>query len=200
MKKFALIALCAAALLVLVAASPAPASPSPAAAAVAAPAVPAFPLINNFEGKAETNSWKGGSSSITVAVSAEKFYGGAKSLKVDAAQKDYCGFALVLTPDQTDWTGYAALKFWTLGTASGTSYNVYLEEDKGEQLLLGTVKDDSAGWKEVTMALADAKSRSDYQASTATVDGVLQYKMKTVQFAPNAGTMTFYIDDISLAK
>lgn len=184
MKKFALIALCAAALVVLVAASPAPA---------------AF-AINDFEGKADTNSWKGGSSSIAVAVAADAFHGGAKSLKVDAVQKDYCGFALVLGAGQTDWTGYTALTFWTLGTGSGASYNVYLEEDKEEQFLLGTVKDDSAGWKAVTLPFSAATSRTDYQAATATVDKVLQYKMKTLQFAPNAGTMTFYLDDIALIK
>jgi hypothetical protein len=198
MKKFAVIIMCALAVLVLVSASPAPA-PSPVV--VAAPAVAAAGLgIIDFEGKIETNSWKGGSSSIAVAVSTEKFHSGAQSLKVEAAQKDYCGLAIVLPAGKTDWTGYSALKFWTLGTASGASYNVYLEEAKGEQFLLGTVKDDVAGWKEVIFAFADAKSRSDYQAATATVDKVLQMQLLTLQMAPNPGSMTFFVDDISLAK
>jgi hypothetical protein len=192
MKKFAIIVMCALAALVLVSASPAP---SPAAAPAAAGLV-----ITDFEGKIETNSWKGGSSTIAVAISPEKFHSGAQSLKVDAVQKDYCGLAIVLPAGKTDWTGFSAVKFWTLGTASGASYNVYLEEAKGEQFLLGTVKDDVAGWKEVSFAFADAKSRSDYQAATATVDKVLQMQMLTLQIAPNSGSMTFFVDDISLAK
>jgi hypothetical protein len=187
MKKFAVIVMCALAALILVSASPAPA------------ADPGL-VIEDFEGKVETNSWKGGSSSITVAVAADQFHSGAKSLKVEAAQKDYCGFAIVLPAGKTDWTGYATLKFWSFGTASGTSYNVYVEEAKGEQFLLGTVKDDVAGWKEASFAFADAKSRGDYQAATATVDKVLQMQMLTLQMAPNPGSMTFFVDDISLAK
>src|SRR5512133_1172687 len=176
MKKFAVIVLCALAALVLVSASPAPA---------------AGLLITDFEATVETNSWKGGGSSIDVAASADQLRSGAKSLKVVADQKDYCGLAIVLPADKADWTGYKAMKFWTFGTASGASYNVYLEEAKGEQFLLGMVKDDVAGWKEVSFALAEAKSRSDYQAATATVDAVLQMQLMTIQFGPNSGASTF---------
>jgi hypothetical protein len=163
---------------------------------------PATLVLNDFEAATakDFNSWKGGSSAITVEVAADQAHSGKQSVKYTSTNKDYNGFAIVLADDKTDWNAYKTLHFWVFGTNSGKTLTIYLEEAKGEQFYVSGLTDDKAGWKEYVLPFSQFKSRTDYQASTAEVDRTLQLNIKTIQIGPCSGDSSFYLDDFSLTK
>ncbi len=170
---------------------------------LAAADAPAQLLITSFEGDPAAEmggSWHGGSSSIAFELSAEQARSGAKSLKVTSSNSDYCGLAVMVPADKNDWTGYTTLKLWVFGDGAGLAVRAYIEEGGGEQFV-ASFADDFKGWKEISLPFGGFKSRTDYQASDAKVDRVLQVdKVKTVQFDTSSGSSVLYYDDISVSK
>jgi hypothetical protein len=156
-------------------------------------------VLNDFEGEADAlSTYKGPSSNVTVELSTAQAHSGKQSVFVKTDCKDWTGAVYSLADGQNDWTGLSTLKMWVYGSNSGNKFNVILEDKSGEQHTT-QLMDSFSGWKEISIALARFKARTDYQPGTADKNGNLDMPLKTVQFCVGiGGTYDLYFDDFSV--
>lgn len=158
-------------------------------------------IIADFEDAAnKIITYAGPKSVIKADFSKEKVHGGTQSCKVENNTADWAGALVSLSEANNNWTGSKTFRMWVFGSKSGNAFNVDIEESGSEQLRY-TLSDDFAGWKEIVVPLSEFKSRTDWQADGAAVNGKLDMPMKSVQFCTTTlGQFTVYIDDISITK
>ncbi|GEM_PF-2121096 len=164
-------------------ATPAP-TPTPVPATVAVSDA-ADMVVCDFEDKAITlRVWNGPSSDAPkYEFVADPVKGGAAALKVTNKTVDWAGIALEFKPGdpRADWSKHTWLKFWVYGSGSGREFDVDLE-DAGKEQFRSVQKDDTAGWKQVTIDLTKIRKRGDWQDAAAKQNGKFDMPLVSVQF------------------
>ena len=163
-------------------------------------AIPDKIVLTDFEEDIGLNPYSGPQSKIEAVFTEEQAHSGKRSLKVTQKTKDWAGVAIILPKERADWTGLKTFRVWIYGGGSNLKFNIDIEDAKKEQFRYSFV-DDFKGWKEFVIPISYFKSRTDWQASDARVDGKLDFPMMTVQVATaNFGNFTLYFDDIVVEK
>lgn len=176
-------------------------------------------LIDDFEGAISggadgTVDYGGGNGSM-VEVTAETTIRntGTQSLKAsyDAVQDGYMyiarGFGLdaahtawLAENTKIDWTKYNAFSFYVYGTASNADIAFDIK-DSGDEMWRCMVKDDTKGWKKVTVKFNDFFPRNDWQPDGADKNSNLDFPVKSYQFEPRTpGKGVFYFDTVELIE
>jgi hypothetical protein len=178
-----------------------------------------FLVIDSFEGKiiggenATVDYGSGSGAKVDIFPAKEPVCDGKQSLKItyDASSGGYIwiarGYNLIIknaaqwkiAPSKIKWDIYDALTFFIYGESSGNDIAVDIV-DNGKEYWRTLIKDDTKGWKEVTIPFADFKTRTDWQPDTATRNNTIDFPVEAFQFAPKSGAGTIFIDKVSLHK
>jgi beta-glucosidase len=129
---------------------------------------------------------------------------GNNALRVAYTVGGWGGFSHDLATPQ-DWSAYDGFSFWVKGTGSGQKVEFEVKDggpdaENGE-LWQSFFTDDTNGWKQVRVAFADMKKRTDYQPSGAPTDGVLNLTKMwgyAVNLPGGGATNTLEFDDVQV--
>jgi len=141
----------------------------------------------------------GNGSSVTVSADKELKYNGNQSLKIvyDAVAGGYIwvarGYGLdvkgaakwLVTPDKVNWSNYGAISFYMYGSNSKMRMAFDIK-DAGGEMFRFMVTDDFKGWKQIVCPFSQFFPRGDWQPPAATVNGTLDFPIKSFQFEPIA--------------
>ena len=157
--------------------------------------------VADFEqNDSQLGSYNGPNSQVSVSLTNETVYEGSQAVKVEFLSKDWIGATLSLSPSVADWSKMTHISFWMYGNSSGNPFNFVLEDNNLEQFQFSSpARIDWTGWKQLLFPLSDFKSRTDWQASNAKVDGTLDSPIKGIHFfTSNSGQGTVYFDKIEV--
>jgi len=154
-------------------------------------------IIADFEDAAlAMRLYKGDKSTLEVEFTNDIVQEGAQAVKVTASTSDWTGIEIVVPKGKGDWSLLRTLKMWVLGSDSGVEVKVVIEDAQQEQFTQSFF-DNFEGWKQVALPIAGFKSRVDWQATTATVDGKINYPINFLHyFTSNGGETILYYDTI----
>jgi hypothetical protein len=175
-------------------------------------------ILDDFEGDivmsptGTIDAGSGNGSSVEVSADKENKKSGEQSLKIvyDAAAGGYIwvarGYNLdvkgaakwTAAPDKILWQNYGAISFYMFGSASKMRMAFDVKDAAGEMFRF-MVTDDFKGWKQVVCPLDQFFPRGDWQPPTATVNGTLDFPIRSFQFEPIAVSKGMVaIDEVAL--
>jgi len=175
-------------------------------------------VLDNFEGEIiggpQGTIDAGGGNGSSVAVSGDKTNkeAGEQSLKIDydAVSGGYIwvarGYNLdvkgaaawLVEPENIKWDSYGAISFYMFGTDSKLRM-AFDVKDAGGEMFRFMVTDDFKGWKQIVCPFSQFFPRGDWQPATATVNGLLEFPIKSFQFEPIAVAKGIVnIDEVAL--
>ena len=172
-------------------------------------------MIDSFEGAINKKTVDFGSadnSSLEVTAAKNESVCGHQSLKLKytlnkggymwcakGAGLDVLESAWQVDPAKIQWEKYDAIRFSMYGNKTGTV--AFDLKDAGGELHRFMVKDDFAGWKEITIKFSDFIARADWQPQTADGNKTLDFPVKSFQWEPKTvGSGELYFDCMRLVN
>lgn len=175
-------------------------------------------VLDDFEGDIVSSpagtidAGSGNGSSVEARADKENKSSGEQSLKIiyDAVAGGYIwvarGYNLdvkgaarwTAEPDKISWQNYGAISFYMFGSGSNMRMAFDVKDAEGEMFRF-MVTDDFKGWKQIVCPFAQFFPRGDWQPPTATVNGALDFPVRSFQFEPIAVSKgTVGIDEVAL--
>ena len=175
-------------------------------------------ILDDFEGDivmgptGTIDAGAGNGSSVTVSADKEIKHSGAQSLKIvyDAVAGGYIwvarGYGLdvkgaakwLVEPGKINWSNYGAISFYMYGSDSKMRMAFDIK-DAGGEMFRFMVTDDFKGWKQIVCPFSQFFPRGDWQPPAATVNGTLDFPIRSFQFEPIAVSKgTVYVDEVAL--
>jgi hypothetical protein len=175
-------------------------------------------ILDNFEGEiisgpeGTIDAGSGSGSSVSVSGDKTNKQAGEQSLKIDfdAISGGYIwvarGYNLdvkgaaawLVEPEKVQWESYGAISFYMFGSDSKMRM-AFDVKDSGGEMFRFMVTDDFKGWKQIVCSFSQFFPRGDWQPPTATVNGLLEFPVKSFQFEPIAiAKGTVNIDEVAL--
>ncbi len=175
-------------------------------------------VLDDFEGAIVTgtagsiDAGSGNGSSVQVSADKENKRHGEQSLKIvyDAVAGGYIwvarGYGLdvkgaakwLSEPDKINWQNYGAISFYMFGSGSNMRMAFDVKDANGE-IFRFMVTDDFKGWKQIVCPFNQFFARGDWQPPTASVNGTLDFPIRSFQFEPIAVSKgTVNVDEVAL--
>ena len=167
---------------------------------------PATPLrlIEGFEAPDTEKAWALPEFADTNIYQRQGHQGLAIYVGYSASSSHRAGVGRLFSPAQ-DWSRSSYLDFWFFGAATGDSFRVELLDNgvdaSSSERFQYLLKDDTVGWKWVSIPMSSFTRRKDWQPSGAPKDGLTLTSVHGLVFEALSGTgHAIRLDDIQLEQ
>lgn len=165
-----------------------------------------YTTLGDFE-SGDISRWTTfGDAGTTVSVATTAGRVGNYALNVQYAIASWGGVARGYSTPQ-NWGGQQAFEFWFYGNSTGNTIRLEVADNRpvgsttdNSERYEYKFKDDSSGWRYMSIPLNSFQRRADWQPDGAPNDGFTLTEVWGFSFAPNTGTSNFKLDQVRLMK
>ncbi|HEY0602291.1 MAG TPA: carbohydrate binding domain-containing protein [Herpetosiphonaceae bacterium] len=171
---------------------------------------PTNPILADFENGsvAGWQTYAGGGSSISPQLATPGQVGSyGISVSYGVPSGGWAGVYLDFTGAKPDWSSYARIEFWFLGSNSGNTIRFELQDtdvpgssqDTSERFVY-ELQDNSTVWRHITIPWSAFQRSTTWQPAGAPNDGLTLTRVQGIVFAPVRGSGSFKVDQIELKR
>ncbi len=168
-----------------------------------------YPQVTSTDGKSVATpagklvavAYVGPASQANLAVKSVEAPAGHYALELTWSRGDWAGVSLGPFDDGKgfgQWGQYAGIALWVEGTGSGATLAVDIR-DSQDEVFRAVFRDNFTGWKRVFLPFKSFQRRTDWQPTTAKVNGRLDWPARAYTLEPLSPQGRLAVDLIELA-